>query len=121
SDKAEDPGRNDDQEQTLNGGGGEGAKKPGYRNNQQMRSRHQEVIPVIENDGPEQCDDAIDSDQEHSQEKKERSHFGQKQFGHRYGERKEDLIVAAIGENGIPFEDHDKTDDGHGEREKEAA
>ena len=47
--------------------------------------------------------------------------LGEEERGEADGLGDEDLVIAAVGEQGVPFEDHEESHDGHGERDEHVA
>ncbi len=70
-------------------------------------------VAAIENTGPEQSLGAVDGCEEQAEEQEERRHFGEKQFPQRQRKWQQNLIIAAIEEQRVPFEYDNETHHDH--------
>src|SRR5580658_7698471 len=86
-----------------------------------MRCDDLRIAADIEDYWPKHSGGAVDGRKEQAEEQEERCHFGEKQFPQWQRERQQNLIIAAIEEQGIPFENDDERNHYHGKPDEEAA
>ena len=87
----------------------------------QVRGHDTQHAFAVVDAGPEEGGEKVDVEQEQSQKEGECHPFGQKKTEEADGQRREDLVIAAVGKERFPFEHHEKTHHDHGERNEQAA
>ena len=102
-------------------GGGQGDEETAYGNGSEVRAENVEGIRAAIHPGPHQNAEEIDVHQEYAEENGERRSFGEEERREAQGLRRQHLVVAAVGEERVPFEDHEETHHRHGERNEHVA
>ncbi len=77
----------------------------------------EEVLAAIDA-GPEQDAEEVDVEQEDGEEQGKRGSLGGEDGEQPQGLRGEDLVIAAVGKERVPLEDHDEAHHDHGERDE---
>ena len=102
-------------------GGGEGGEQAAGQDSGDVGPKDAEEVLAAIHAGPHQHAEEIDVHQEYAQEDGERGGFGQEEGGEAHGLRGQYLVIAAVGKERVPFEDHEEAHHGHGERNEHVA
>ena len=120
-DTAVEPAAQAGNQDAVQRGGREGGEQAAGQHSGDVSPKDAEKVLTAIHAGPHEHAEEIYVQQEYPQKDGEGGGFGQEEGGEAHGMRGQHLVVAAVGKERVPFEDHQEAHHGHGERNEHIA